>query len=96
MPNVEKGLEVCAEVGLRGCKRCPFRGSQYCTSLLAQGALTMIKGLRDDYKKLNDKRPTVNDELDTIIKATVNALNTGDATRKVEVSRSDAEKLASF
>lgn len=96
MPNVERGLEVCAEVGLRGCKRCPFKGSQYCTSLLAQGALTMIKGLKKDYAELKDKRPTVNDELDTLIKATVNALNTGDATCKLEVSKSDAGKLASF
>lgn len=96
MPNVEKGLKVCSEVGLHGCKRCPFRGSQYCTSLLAQGALTMIKGLKDDYAELDGKRPVVNDELDTLIKETVNTLNAGDATCKVEMTKSDAEKLVSF
>lgn len=99
MPNVMEGLQKCANVSKRGCKGCPFRGATYCTSMLAQGAETMIKDLKENNKTLVEKQPLVGSKLKKLIEVTAETLkHPSEDTRmcKVALSAEDADALSKF
>lgn len=99
MPNVMEGLKKCANVSKRGCKGCPFRGATYCTSMLAQGAETMIKDLKENNKTLLEKQPLVGAKLKKLIETSAEALKHPSAETqmcKIALSAEDADALSEF
>lgn len=99
MPNVMEGLNKCANVSKRGCKGCPFRGATYCTSMLAQGAVTMIKDLKEMNKNLVEKQPMVGSKLKKLVEESAEALKRpSEHTRtcKIELSVEDGDALSEF